>query len=825
MAAARYPLRSVRACIEKTIKRPTAGQRYNMAVEAMAKPLNKIKKIRSLDEIITRGGQAISVYREQRRGGRDVPTDDEFVRLIDAGQFGTAPVIAESLWQKFYKNGRARFFPVFRQGGESAKAFREIFGDAPANRFIKAAENIVDGRIDLLGLKNLYVGTEIDWHREPLSAKRSPLKHWKQFDDLDSTETGNKKIIWELNRHQHFFTLGAAFWLSGDERFARVFADQLDQWMDQNPPGIGINWSSSLEVAFRAMSWIWAFHFFEESDALTPGLFKKALGHLYLHGRHIEQYLSKYYSPNTHLTGEALALYYLGSQLPFFERSGQWRKLGEDILFAEISKQVLPDGVYFEQSTWYQRYTADFFAHFVVLRSLSGEPCFSAGAARLETSLETAFDFLMRITLPGGKTPVIGDDDGGRTLPFTSADPDDFRGTLALGAFIFDRGDHKYVAGPVSEEVFWLAGVGGVKSYNAIKEHEPTLASMDFADGGYFVMRDGWTDTDNYLVVDCGELGAMSGGHGHADALSVELAMRGRTLLVDSGTYTYHESREMRDYFRSTVAHNTLVIDSVSSSEPASLFNWKTRAITTRTAWISEGRFDLFEGSHDGYQRLADAATHTRSILFLKNDYWIMRDLVETAGEHEYSLNFHFDAEVKPAIGEDGLFVGDDDHRLFTFGDNGAWQQKESWISNNHGKKMNAPFLRFMSTGKGTQEFFTFILPVDRGYDPPDVSEIDADAGRAFVIKYGPYTDVFFFNDAPGMSIDNGIFESNFRYSWARLAPGESLPDELVLIDGDRLRLGDCEVLAAHDANYASIRRLGRELYLKTDLGRAKKTL
>ena len=125
-------------------------------------------------------------------------------------------------------------------------------------------------------------------------------------------------------------------------------------------------------IAFRSISWIWAFHFFRDSDHFTPELFHKALKFLYLHGRHIEKYLSTYYSPNTHLTGEALGLYYLGTQLPFIERSGQWRKLGEDILFAELDRQILPDGVYFEQSTWYQKYTVDFYTQFLILKTLNG---------------------------------------------------------------------------------------------------------------------------------------------------------------------------------------------------------------------------------------------------------------------------------------------------------------------------------------------------------------------------------------------------------------------------------------------------------------------
>lgn len=783
-----------------------------MAVEIMGKPLGKMKSIRSLDEILTRSGQAFSVYREQLRGGTEIPTDEEFVRLIDAGQFGKAPIIAESLWKKFYKNSETHFFSPFRTPEASAAGFREIFGDKSTHKFIDAAERIVDGRIDLLGLKNLEIGTEVDWHREPFSGKQSPLKHWKEFDDLDTTETGDKKILWELNRHQHFFTLGFAYCLTGDERFAAVFVDHLESWMEQNPPGMGINWASSLEISFRSISWIWAFNLFRDSEYFTPELFKNALKYLHLQGRHIEQYLSKYYSPNTHLTGEGLGLYYLGTQLPFFERAEDWRKLGDDILTTEIEKQILPDGVYFEQSTWYQRYTVDFFSHFVVLRSLSGE----SANGKIDDRLQRAFNFLAHITMPDGRTPLIGDDDGGRLLPFTNAEADDFRGSLAVGAAIFGRGDLKYVTTQASEEVFWLLGVEGIDIYNALDDAEPPQASAEYAYGGYCVMRDGYDETDNYLIVDCGEVGALSGAHGHADALSFAMAIQGKTLFVDPGTYTYHESREARDHFRSSAAHNTVTIDGRSSSEPGSTFGWKTRAECERKNWITEERFDFFEGSQAGYERLVNGATHTRSILFLKGDYWIMRDLVQTTGQHDFALNFHYNPEIDPEISEGGGWVGDDAHRMFTFGDFGTWRKGESHVSNYHGHRVAAPLIRFLSRGFGTQEFFTFVLPVTPGIEPPQVLEVPTPAGRAFVVKYNGYTDAFVFNEL-GKSVETGMFDTNFKYSWARLRQDEAVPDEFVLIDGNRLRIGEHDVFDESEVLHSAARRLGNELYVKTD--------
>ncbi len=791
----------------------------------MTSPFNKLKKIRSWDEIRTRGSQVVSAYSEKIGFGDHVPTDTGFERLVDKQNFGVGDFTAENVWARFYTNANDHFFASFADRTRSAEAFRRTF-PASAERFIDAAEAILAGRLDLFGLKGLFIGTDVDWHLEPSSGIRSPMKHWREFDELDAAESGDKKIIWELNRHQHFFTLGVAFWLTGDERFAAMFAAHLEGWMNQNPPGTGINWVSSLEVSFRAMSWIWAFQFFRHANGFPPDLLLRAVKHLYLHGRHIEKYLSKYYSPNTHLTGEALGLYYLGTQLPFLERSVKWRKMGEQILFDEIPKQIFDDGVYFEQSTWYQRYTVDFYTQFIALRSLNDGQADGTSAMTLESRIESALEFMMHATRPDGTTPIIGDDDGGRALPLTSVAADDFRGTLGAGAAILGRGDMKCVAAGRNEEVFWLFGPAGLQAYSLIEEHEPAATSKAFPAGGCYTMRDGWLDTDNFVMVDCGPVGALAGGHGHADALAVEVVLHGKKLLVDSGTYSYHASREMRDYFRSTKAHNTVTVDERSSSEPGGKFSWKTRAESTLSRWATDERFDYFEGVQTGYERLENAATQTRSVFFLKNDYLVIRDLIRAKGDHEYSLNYHFPVDMRFDLDAERGFAGNDDWRMFVVGDGGEWLKRESWISNSYGNKTNAPFLRFVSKGRSTQEFFTVILPVDPGQDEPSVREVAIDGGRAFAITHRGYTDMLIYNDDLRKPVSTELFDSNFRITWARVGSRSDTPEEYVLINGRTFDLGRHEVIGDEgDLAFATMRHIGSEMNVKTDRGRFRVSL
>jgi hypothetical protein len=118
-----------------------------------------------------------------------------------------------------------------------------------------ATDTIVDRQFDLLGYDGLSFGDPIDWHFDPVWARRSPLVHWSRIDPLDPAVVGDSKIIWELNRHQWVVELAQAWAITGDRRYADRCVESIDAWLDANPPDTGINWASSLEVALRLMSW------------------------------------------------------------------------------------------------------------------------------------------------------------------------------------------------------------------------------------------------------------------------------------------------------------------------------------------------------------------------------------------------------------------------------------------------------------------------------------------------------------------------------------------------------------------------------------------
>jgi hypothetical protein len=722
---------------------------------------------------------------------------------------------------------RPAFFVAFDRPEITAAEFRKRWPQS-ANEIIERANQIVSGSFDLLGFRDLSFGTPPDWHLEAIAGKRAPLVHWSRLDYLDAELFGDKKIVWELNRHQYFSTLGQAYWFTNDEHYAQTFTNHLSHWIEKNPPKLGINWASSLEISFRSISWIWALHFFKLSLSITPEWFARVMKVLYLNALHLETYLSTYFSPNTHLTGEALGLFYLGTAFPEFKESERWRRVGLSILIEQLDRHVQNDGVYFEQSTYYHRYTTDFYLHLKLLLELNG----SATPDKLNQKLEGLLDHLMYITRPDGLTPLIGDDDGGRLVDLEKRDPRDFRATLATAAVMFNRGDYKYVARSIAEETLWLLGPEALSKFDEIVAEEPEKQSIAFESSGYHVMRDSWETKANYLFFDCGHHGVDNCGHAHADALSFELAANGHTFLVDPGTFTYTASKEMRDWFRGSEAHNTITINDESSSTPAGPFSWTTVANCYRTTWIGRQRFDYVVGFHDGYERLPNQISLLREILFLKRDYWMLRDQVTSLSKYRFKSHIHCDTSVEPLRGTHRSLrlIGENDTavlELASFGPRGEWVRESGWVSTCYGVKDEAPTFVFAFEGDGPAELITFFLPESIGAsEHRRVREIETLYGHAFEINGDESHDVLLlkgnsFAGADPRKVETPRFASDCTVAWLRFESERTLnPEEFVLIGGHTVEVdGRVLINSSKRIDYLYARRVGERFAVETNEG------
>ena len=531
-----------------------------------------------------------------------------------------------------------------------APAVRREVVDRIRARFPTAAKDaaargnrILAGDLDLLGYRGLRfvqpgeagpADHGPDWHYDPVHDRRAPVRFWSAVPYLQP-ECGDHKVIWELNRHQHWLALGRAYWLTGDRRYRAAVARELANWMDANPPLVGINWASMLELAFRSISWVWAAHFFAgDPDDETPWLVDLVVA-LDRQLLQIERNLSYYFSPNTHLLGEALALYVCGRTLPWLAAAARYERIGRTVLLNEISRQIAGDGGHRERSTHYHRYTLDFYLLAVAIARITGDPAavpFEEAAARLGFAARLLAD-------DRGLLPHIGDDDGGSTWPLAGRAVDDIRDSLAVACVLTAQPDLRI--GPMPEEACWLLAHPLLWPREDLSSRAPEpIASAALAESGYFVSRS--ADGD-HLVVDAGPHGYCNAGHAHADALALTFTVRGVPFLIDSGTGLYTTDPKVRDRMRSSALHNTLTLDGRSQSMPRGPFHWLTTATGAARRWRTNAGFDYFEGSHDGYHPLE----HRRHLLALHGDLLVVADLVTDpapgAAAHRADVHWHVD--------------------------------------------------------------------------------------------------------------------------------------------------------------------------------------
>lgn len=530
----------------------------------------------------------------------------------------------------------ANFFFSGGEAAERAELMRLHLPDEAA-QIMREADEICQHRFRLLGYDNLDYGAEIDWHLDRVHQKRAPLDPCFKIPFLEFGLAGDHKVTWELNRHQHLLTLAKAWLLTKDEKYVLELIALWRSWMKANPYPLGINWASTLEVAFRSLSWIWVDHLLEGS-AEYAAFRAEFLPALAFHGRYIERYLSTYFSPNTHLLGEAVAMFFLGTLYRQMPRAAHWKPAGWKIVLQEAGRQVRPDGVYFEQSLYYHVYALDLFLYARLLAA-ANEVCIPATYDGVLLQMLNVVEALAQ----AGPAEGFGDDDGGRLFNPRRNRTEHMTDPLAIGALAYKRDD--LAAAQLTEESIWLFGERAVAEL-AERKMKPALHSAAFPDGGLYVLADSQPCAQE-MVIDAGPQGVGRCGHGHADALSVRLTMNGARWLVDPGSGVYISSDPAdRNTFRGTSAHNTMRVDGVDQAVPDEPFSWTDLPTTRAENWVTGKTFSYFAGGHNGYSRLADPVTHRRCVLRVNGTMWLVRDVALGNAGHDLELRWHFANDV-----------------------------------------------------------------------------------------------------------------------------------------------------------------------------------
>jgi uncharacterized heparinase superfamily protein len=359
------------------------------------------------------------------------------------------------------------------------------------------------------------------------------------------------------------------------------------QWVRANPPGRGVGWEA-YPTSLRLVNWCKA----QLDDAgLLQSIYQQA-AYLY---RHMEAH-----HPGNHLLENARALIFAGRYFAGQGEADAWVARGLQIYRRETAAQVLSDGGYFERSPMYHALMLTGYLDILnILPAAGREPVLLEAARRLS-------DFLYSVTGPEGDIALFNDSTR-EIAPSTAA---------------------------LLDYAHRLLG------YRAEKK-------ALFAESGYFIHE----GADVYLIIDGGAISPdYLPSHAHADIFSYELSFNGKLFVVDAGVFEYRAG-EMRDYVRSTRAHNTVCVDGRDQAECWGSFRVGRRYPPYAVGFVKTGYQSRFQGSFDGYARLiGDAITHHRSIVCDEERREIVvEDLLEGRGEHllESCIHLHPDVELR----------------------------------------------------------------------------------------------------------------------------------------------------------------------------------
>ena len=404
--------------------------------------------------------------------------------------------------------------------------------------------------------------------------------------------------------------------------------DLCHQWLAANPPGKDVAWHP-YPTSLRIVNWCKAS--FDDAELLNS---------LYTQAAYLFRHMEAHH-PGNHLLENAKALLFAGS---FFQGQGEaddWLEKGLQTYRREIPIQVLSDGGYFERSPMYHAIMLVGYLDIInILPPSHADKELFTDAAKLMS------DFLVSTTKPDGEIALFNDST---------------REIASSTATIVDY----------AERLF---------GYKAIKRDA-------FPETGYFIHE----SERIYLIIDGGVLGPdYLLAHAHADIFSYELSLAGKAFIVDSGVYEY-PAGEMRQYVRSTAAHNTVCVDWKSQAECWASFRVARRYPPYQVSFEKTDGQSLFRGSFSGYAKLiGDDIVHHRVIACSENTRELsVEDEIKGIKKHRVESRLHLHPEVVMNVQSHSISLERNGTRcVVEFGEQQNWQIKDGWYCPEFGLKI-----------------------------------------------------------------------------------------------------------------------------------------
>ncbi|NUL82944.1 MAG: alginate lyase family protein [Armatimonadetes bacterium] len=533
-------------------------------------------------------------------------------------------------------------------------------------RLVQEADALLEGRWRFFGY-DVQFDNPPNWRKNYASGQEWPDQSAKTLDYRRIDLAGGVKYVWEPSRGGPLVRLAQAYAVTGDEKYAQTCATWFENWIQTNPRGHGIHWTSALEHGIRAFAWLYAWAWISRSNVAIDH--ESIAGALLQHGEFIDRHLSVGSSANNHVLGEAAALAFLAERLPS-QMSEAWRARGMSILQSEIARQFYEDGVNAEQAFGYLPFVWEFCLH---ARAWEGDQT-------VRDRLVKNLAFARNVMDESGYVPQLGDEDDGSIVPCWPIGSN--RHIVVGRALAQALGEEPPPALDPTHDELCVMLTGQAPSGGSLLKERAV-----YRQGGLVSLRGG--DGLLYALFDCGPLGLGSiAAHGHADALSIAMSIGGKPCLIDSGTYAYHEDPDWRNHFRSTAAHNTVQVNDTDQSQNLGAFLWGKRAETSLVD-CNDDTTDVV-AVHDGYSPIM----HQRGVRWEPNSLTVEDAIMSKQGAQAAKLmwrwHFHPDWQVS-AIDEQSVRATSENCALTVRVDGDrlpAIAIEEGWYSPQFGQKV-----------------------------------------------------------------------------------------------------------------------------------------
>jgi hypothetical protein len=471
-------------------------------------------------------------------------------------------------------------------------------------------------------------------------------------------------------------------------------------WIEKNKYLYGFNWLCAMEVSIRLANWSIAHSLIKDlfiSNKEQKKIFLKSIGE---HFKFIYDNLEATIKTplGNHYLSDIAGLMYAILFYPLLLNSEKVKLNLINELIEQINKQILDDGVSFENSIGYHRYVTEVFFY-------SGLICnkFNINLGNgYWSKLENMIDFILHYVKPDGNAPLFGDSDDGFWHIIDNnqnININDHRYLLTLAGFYFKRID--FIKGGISitDNITTLC-----KYFNIDIIYPDTnnsaIMSKSFNSGGVYIMR----DKDIYLgIITKNNLGKSTQFHKHNDIFSFELNVNKKNIIVDSGTYCYTSDSNMRDEFRKTKSHNTLIVDNSEQEdlEKKGFFALPNICNYKLIKWEEGINTDVFKGELEKIIN-NNKIKHYRTFKLDKTNKSVyITDMVEGKGVHKLDWYFHLhpDIKIKTLKNKYGLFI-DDINLMFSFNEILKCIIEEGYYSNKFGAKRNNSVIHFQTKSK-----------------------------------------------------------------------------------------------------------------------------